>query len=195
MLGNLPKTCQFNVTLFGSDNIELFPFALKNSETNIQKAVEWINTLQSNFKRGNTDLLKVIQSSLLFNDDNMSRKIDFDYAAIQNFILISDGHVSRSNELFTTLRSLNAKKSGKVLNRIFTCGVGLSANNHTLKLIARLTGGGYESFDSNLNWLDKSIDIMDKVAQPAAIQDMKVEWQNMDQADTYEKVDSGMGIF
>lgn len=190
MLDSLPASCQFNVTLFGSDFVDLFPFVQKNSKENLRKAIDWIHDLNVNSMRGNTDLLNVIQSSLLLNETS-SRRIEYDYSEIQNFILISDGHITRSNELFSALRAANAKKASQVVNRIFSCSLGASANNHTLKLVARLTGASYDSFDSVVSWADKVDDIMDKVCQPAAIKDIQVEWQNMDKADGYTKLGSG----
>ena len=48
-------------------------------------------------------------------------------------------------------------------------------------MISRLTGGSYEAFDAGntLNWSEKIADLMDKVCQPAAIEDIRIEWQNM----------------
>lgn len=190
MLDSLPASCQFNVTLFGSDFIDLFPFVQKNSAENLQKAIDWICNLKGNSRRGNTDLLNVIQSSLLFNDFS-ARRIDYEFSEIQNYILISDGHMTRSSELVAALKAANARKSSQVVNRIFSCSLGASANNHTLKLVARLTGASYDSFDGVASWADKVGDIMDKVCQPAAIQDIQVEWQNMEKADAYTKLGSG----
>ncbi len=194
MLESLPKSCQFNVTLFGSDYIELFPFVQKNSTENVKKAGDWIQSLQTNWKRGNTDLLNVIQPSLLFNEAS-SRKIEYEFSEIQNFILISDGHIARSGELVASLRDSSAKRASQVVNRVFACSVGASANNHMLKLVAGLTGASYDSFDGALDWSDKVSDIMDKVCQPAAISDIQIQWQNMEKSESYTKLGSGKVFF
>ena len=175
ILENLPRSCHLNVILFGSDYIELFPFSQQNLETNFKKAFDFIIRIEENIKRGNTDLLKVILPYLQLNS---LQNIEYEYDSIQNFILISDGHFSRPNELFTSLRLTNSKDN-QVQNRIFSCSVGESPNTHNLKIVSRLTAANYESFEQSLNWQDKVTDLIDKISQPAAIQDLRIEWQNL----------------
>ncbi len=179
IINQLPKTSNFNICLFGSDFIELFPFAQKFSTKLIDKAIDW---LSSNLKvrRGNTDLLNVLQSMFVFND-YASRQIDYSFNEINSYLLISDGHLTRVNECLATLKNANSQELKKVTNRIFACSVGTSASNHTLKVISHLTGGSYEAFDAAnmVSWGEKIEDLMDKMCQPAAIKDIRIEWENM----------------
>lgn len=172
----MPASSLFNIILFGSDYIELFPFALNYNQINLNKANEFVFNNMNKFNtRGNTDLLNVLRPYIKLNLKN------------QNFILLSDGHLSRYDDLLQTLNQNNnkAKDFSQSYNfnfRIFTCSVGnISNNNHLLKMIGRLTNASYEVFDSKLKskWNEKCRDLMDKILQPAAITDIKIEWQNM----------------
>ena len=48
-------------------------------------------------------------------------------------------------------------------------------------MIARVTNGSYEAFDAKYQskWKSKCLDLIDKMSQPAAVNDIKIEWQNM----------------
>jgi hypothetical protein len=166
----------FNIIIFGSDYIELFPYASKYNESNLSKANEFLLNHLNNLKtRGNTDLLNVLRPYLKLSAKN------------HNFILLSDGHLTRSSELLQALNQNNSTNKDFNLSsnfslRIFTCSVGnISNNNHLLKMIARITNASYETFDSKLKskWTEKVCDLMDKITQPVAISDIRVEWQNM----------------
>ena len=170
----------FNVILFGTDYVELFPVALQNTQANLGKAYEFLlNNMNSAKLRGNTDLLNVLRPYLLLND-----------SCNYNFVLVSDGHLSRPNELFQSLSQLhsNANSSGDEqssvgFKRVFTCSVGnVANNNHMLKMIARLTNASYDTYDAKYQskWKTKIVDLIDKISQPAAINNIRIEWQNMD---------------
>jgi len=163
MINNLPASCLFNVTLFGTENRELFPFVFKNTVINIKKATEFISSCQSNM--GNTDLNNVLIPHLFLNSNNNE---------INNIILISDGHLTKIEDFISVL---NRKKSSL---RLFTCSVGDSSNSHLLKMISRSSGASYDTFDSKFQskWKDKITDLMDKLQQPNAVSDIKIEWQN-----------------
>lgn len=167
MLRHLPKECLFNVTLFGTDYEELFPYPFKNSLENVLKANEFLINKTKNH-RGATDLLNVLKQDIQLNE--LENK---------NYILISDGHFSRAEELLSQLNN----KSNK-MSRIFACSIGNSTNNnHLLKLVSRLTNSSFDWYDAKYQskWLEKINDLMDKVKQPPAINDIKIEWQNFNQ--------------
>ena len=168
MLNYLPKKSLFNIVLFGSDHVELFPCVQKNVRENIKKAEDFIGSNQI-FKRGNTDLLSVLAPYLILNQDEIS-----------NMFLISDGHIERVDELMSSL-----KKKDKI--RIFSCSLaGDSSNNndYLLKLLAHLTGSAYECFDSNnrYKWIPKIRDLFDKAAQNNSLTNIRLEWQNQREA-------------
>ncbi len=167
MLKYLPKDALFNLTVYGTDYLELFPYELKANEANLKKAYEFV-TLNTKKTRGNTNFIEIIREKVLLRDSKQSSI---------NYVLISDGYMSSQSELFQIL------SNEKNLNRVFTCDLGNKANNsHLLRLISRLTSASYELFDTKYQskWHEKVLDLMDKVAQPAAISDIKIEWQNFD---------------
>ena len=138
------------------------------------KAYEFLLNHVTNTKlRGNTDLLNVLRPYMLLGDDKCN----------YNFVLVSDGHLSRPNELFQCLHSnFNTNEESNAFKRIFACSIGnVANNNHMLKMIGRVTNGSYETFDSKYQskWKSKCLDLIDKMKQPAAVKDIKIEWQNM----------------
>jgi poly [ADP-ribose] polymerase 2/3/4 len=171
IIKSLPLSCLFNIVVFGGDHLELFPYYLKNSKENLDKAFKFIlENVSYSKKRGNTDVLSVLRPYLMLQDD-----------INHNFILISDGHFTRANELFQTLKNVN---NNSYFKRIFSCSIGnVSNNNHYLKTISSLTGGSYETFDAKYQskWNEKVQDIMDKMGQPAAVNNIKIEWQNFNE--------------
>lgn len=167
MIDFLPSDCTFNVTLFGTDYQSLFPIECKLNPANTAKAKNFLrtNTTQT---RGNTDLMNVLKT---FYEDGESTST----AENRNYVLISDGHLTRPNELFPYLKS-------NFSSRIFACSVGDSSNNsHLLRQLSRATNASYESFELShkSKWRSKLVDLFDRVKQPPALTDIHIEWQNM----------------
>jgi len=165
MLNILPKKCSFNIILFGSDYIQLFPDLEKNSLKNLNKSIEFVSTNKLS-NRGNTDLLNVLHSYLILNRRDLL-----------NFVLISDGHIHRPNELVSALKSSNNKI------RVFTCSLASdygTNNNYLLKIISNLTAASYKSFDLNdrFHWKNKIINLFDQLTQFDSLTDIRIEWQN-----------------
>ncbi|RNA13259.1 poly [ADP-ribose] polymerase 4-like [Brachionus plicatilis] len=163
MLNYMPKDCIFNVTIFGTDYHSLFPFPLANTSQTVKQATQFILD-QAAANKGNTDLLNFIQK-----EDTLNRSL--------NYVLISDGHMTRPNELIAYLAEHSK-------SRIFTCSIGnLTNNNHLLKSIANLTKSHFNFYDekNQSKWREKIEDLMDKIEQPAALSDIRIEWQNFDQ--------------
>lgn len=175
MLNQLPTDCFFNVTLFGSHFEQAFPYELKNTSSNIDKAREFLR--RSGNPKGNTDVLSILREHFSLttgnNNDDISQRL-----RPTNFLLISDGHFTRPNELFASLRRSQVTGSG---TRVFACSLGSNANTFFMKTISRLTNASCEEFNTSLKskWTRKCADLMDKCRQPAAVSDIRIEWQNM----------------
>jgi len=163
LLKNLPTTCLFNISLFGSDHKDLFPFAFKNTKANVKKGVDFVNKSIANM--GNTDLFATMRSHFYLKSNN----------EMNNFVLISDGHINKLEELLVKLNSDSN-------SRIFACSVGNSANHFSLKTLAHTSGGSYEQFDHSFQskWKEKIQDLMDKVQQPGAVKNIRIEWENFE---------------
>jgi poly [ADP-ribose] polymerase len=177
MLFNLPRHFSFNIILFGTEFVELFPFCMKNTEQNYKKAIEFINQY-SHVNMGNTDLLNSLQPLLLLNNNSCSLQ-----EVINNIVLITDGHICKSQEVISVFNNNN----NNTTNRIFSCSVGdggntANNNNHLLKMISKSSGGSFESFDIQRSsaWKEKIIDLIDKLAQPCSIKNIRIEWENLE---------------
>lgn len=164
MLKNLPASCLFNISLFGSDHKDLFPFAFKNTTGNLKKAIDFVDSSLANM--GNTDLFATLRSHFYLNSNS----------EINNFILISDGHVNKMEELLTALSAADSS------NRIFTCSVGSTSDHYSLKVLAQASGASYDQFDHAFQskWKEKCQDLIDKIQQPAAVKNIRIEWQNFE---------------
>ncbi len=165
MIRKLPEKCLFNIVSFGSSYEELFPFAFKKDKTNLVKANDFINKQIP--KNGNTNLFQAVQPYLLIRQNELT-----------NFVLISDGHINESESLFSVLN-----KESTV--RFFTCAVGSNPNKHLLKMLSYHSNGSFEQFDSKVQskWNEKVEEIIDKLSQPPAIGNIRVDWE------THNKID------
>uniref|UniRef100_A0A8C5M043 Poly [ADP-ribose] polymerase n=1 Tax=Leptobrachium leishanense TaxID=445787 RepID=A0A8C5M043_9ANUR len=70
---------------------------------------------------------------------------------LHNIILISDGHLQNERHIIQFLK----KNVGKI--RLFTCGVGATANRHSLRRLALLGNGTFDFFDAKTKskWKDQ----------------------------------------
>lgn len=169
MLKHLPADSYFNIALFGSDYTELFPFEQKLNDASLKKAQQFILTKVKK-TRGNTNLMSLLTEKIQLRSDKN---------APVNYVLISDGYLTGVNESFGLFNTISQENMNL---RVFTCNLsGKGANNsHTLKQIARLTNASYETFDSKYQskWKERILDLVDKMSQPSAIKDVRIEWQN-----------------
>lgn len=173
MLDHLPDECLFNVIMFGSYCVPLFPYEMKKTPGSVKKAKEFVVNVSNSKAKGNTDVLNVLREYLSLGGGGGEERA-------QNFVLISDGHFTRPNELFAALDQRNNNAANNL--RVFTCSIGnQSNNNHFLKTLSRITNASYEEFSSSLKskWVKKCVDLIDKCKQPTAISDIQIEWQNM----------------
>ena len=176
ILRHLPSLCTFNVIIFGSDYVELFPYPLKRTDFNVKMAFDFIQNAKSN--RGNTNLLSLLESY-----------IHIDHQETVNFILVSDGHINESYLLISSLNEVNNQNNSTAV-RLFTCAVGDAPDKHLLKQLSSLTSASDEVFDNKCKskWKEKVNDLMDKVSQPSAISQVSVDWIRH-KSDTEENTD------
>ncbi|XP_067889798.1 protein mono-ADP-ribosyltransferase PARP4 isoform X3 [Heterodontus francisci] len=161
ILRYLPTTCRFNVITFGTDYKELFCCSQqRNSEDAANAACNFILSVQK--PMGNTDFWRPLLSLNLLAPSKR----------IRNVLLISDGHIQNEALTLKTVHQ-NVKHT-----RIFTFGVGSTANRHTLRLLAQYGGGAYETFDKNtrFSWKAKVLSQVDRVTQPGC-NSISVKWE------------------
>ncbi|XP_055988932.1 protein mono-ADP-ribosyltransferase PARP4 [Sorex fumeus] len=125
LVGKKPKV---NIIKFGTDYEELFPYPtyIKNKI----EATEFIMTARP--AMGNTDFWKVLRYLNLL----------YPSRGFRNILLVSDGHLQNEG---LTLRLV--KKSVRH-TRLFSCGVGSTANRHTLRILSQCGAGVFEYFNS-----------------------------------------------
>ncbi|XP_072433534.1 protein mono-ADP-ribosyltransferase PARP4 isoform X2 [Chiloscyllium punctatum] len=161
LLRYLPTTCKFNVITFGTDYKELFRCSQqRNSEDAVKAANNFILSVQK--PMGNTDFWRPLLNLNLLAPSKR----------IRNVLLISDGHLQNETLTLKTVCQ-NVKHT-----RIFTCGVGSTANRHMLRMLAQYGGGALEIFDwkTKFSWKAKVLSQVDRVTQPGC-SSISVKWE------------------
>ncbi|XP_033905204.3 protein mono-ADP-ribosyltransferase PARP4-like isoform X4 [Acipenser ruthenus] len=149
--------CKLNVVIFGTDYKELFPCP---QDDVLEAAKQFI--MFSPPLMGNTDLWRPLRNLSLLAPSK----------GVRNIVLISDGHI-QSEGLTLRLVKENAHHT-----RIFTCGVGHTANRHMLRSLAQSGGGAYEFFDMKTkhNWREKIALQVIRMVSPGC-SSVSVKWQ------------------
>ncbi|KAE8627492.1 hypothetical protein XENTR_v10007024 [Xenopus tropicalis] len=117
---------------------------------------------------GNTELWKPLQSLCLLAPPS----------DMHNVLLISDGHIQNESLVFQILK----KNAGKV--RLFTCGVGATANRHMLRCLAQYGAGFFEFFEdkSKSSWKKKMEAQLERMDSPACTS-ASVKWMQFSDND------------
>ncbi|XP_069495299.1 protein mono-ADP-ribosyltransferase PARP4 isoform X2 [Ambystoma mexicanum] len=91
---------------------------------------------------------------------------------VRSIVLISDGHIQDETRTFQIIKN-NVKHT-----RLFTCGVGSTANRHILRSLAKYGAGAYEFFDekSKYSWLKKVNEQITKMRSEGC-HCVSVKWQ------------------
>uniref|UniRef100_A0A8B9CL63 Poly [ADP-ribose] polymerase n=1 Tax=Anser brachyrhynchus TaxID=132585 RepID=A0A8B9CL63_9AVES len=111
---------------------------------------------------GNTDLWKTLRYlSLLFPSQGH-----------RNLLLISDGHIQNESVTFQIV------KDNVYHTRLFTCGVGSTANRHMLRSLSQYGAGAFEYFDpkSKYNWETKIQRQVSRIFSPGC-SSVSIKWQ------------------
>uniref|UniRef100_A0A8B9Q962 Poly [ADP-ribose] polymerase n=1 Tax=Apteryx owenii TaxID=8824 RepID=A0A8B9Q962_APTOW len=114
---------------------------------------------------GNTDLWKTLRYfSLLFPSQGQ-----------RNILVISDGHIQNESVTFQIVKD-NVQHT-----RLFTCGVGSTANRHMLRSLAQYGAGAFEYFDpkSKYNWEEKIQSQVSRMFSPGC-SSVSIKWQQFD---------------
>ncbi|XP_064413950.1 protein mono-ADP-ribosyltransferase PARP4 isoform X2 [Latimeria chalumnae] len=150
---------RINVITFGTDYKELFQFSrhVDDPWAASQKFIQSATAIM-----GNSDFWKPLYRLNLLPPSK----------GFRNILLISDGHLQNESLTFQLIKK-NVKHT-----RIFTCGVGSTANRHLLRSLARYGGGTYEFFDekTKYNWLEK-INLQKKRMISLGCTSVSVKWQ------------------
>ncbi|XP_035398698.1 protein mono-ADP-ribosyltransferase PARP4 [Cygnus atratus] len=148
-----------NVVKFGTNFTEFSPFS-KDILKDLASLTEFITSATATL--GNTDLWKTLRYlSLLFPSQGH-----------RNLLLISDGHIQNESVTFQIV------KDNVYHTRLFTCGVGSTANRHMLRSLSQYGAGAFEYFDpkSKYNWETKVQRQVSRIFSPGC-SSVSIKWQ------------------
>ncbi|XP_028417262.1 protein mono-ADP-ribosyltransferase PARP4-like isoform X3 [Dendronephthya gigantea] len=164
-LNKLPANARFNIVAFGNQWLELFPSSVEKTEKSLKEAAAFVKNRTSDM--GATDLWKILRAlSLLPVRSNVH---------VRNVCILSDGHVTETEMV------LRLATSGFAQTRIFTFGVGSSANRYFLRTLAKVGAGASEYFDEKVKskWKRKVESFISRSQQPV-LTSVSVAWQQFD---------------
>ncbi|XP_017403713.1 protein mono-ADP-ribosyltransferase PARP4 [Cebus imitator] len=149
-----------NIIQFGTGSKELFSYP-KHITSNTA-ATEFI--MSATPTMGNTDFWKTLRYLSLLYPARGSRSI----------LLVSDGHLQ--DESLT----LQLVKRGRPHTRLFACGIGSTANRHTLRILSQYGAGVFEYFNakSKHSWRKQIEDQMTRLCSPSC-HAVSVKWQQL----------------
>lgn len=150
---------KINVIKFGSGYKELFSFP-KYITSNMP--AEFI--MSASPTMGNTDFWKTLRYLSLLPPSRGTR----------NILLISDGHLQGAS------LSLRLVKRHVQHTRLFSCGVGSTANRHILRTLSQYGAGLFEYFNtkSKHSWKKQIEDQMTRSRSPSC-HSISVKWQQL----------------
>uniref|UniRef100_A0A8C0JCS0 Poly [ADP-ribose] polymerase n=1 Tax=Chelonoidis abingdonii TaxID=106734 RepID=A0A8C0JCS0_CHEAB len=135
----------------------------KNIKSDLAAVKEFI--ISATPTMGNTDLWKTLRYLSLLYPSQRKR----------NILLLSDGHIQNESMTFQIVKE-NVRHT-----RLFTCGVGSTANHHMLRSLSQYGAGAYEYFDpkSKYNWLKKIESQTSRIFSPGC-SSVSIKWQQFD---------------
>ncbi|XP_065253676.1 protein mono-ADP-ribosyltransferase PARP4 [Emys orbicularis] len=151
-----------NVIRFGTNFTEFSSYS-KNIKSDLAAVKEFI--ISATPTMGNTDLWKTLRYLNLLYPSQRDR----------NILLLSDGHIQNESMTFQIVKE-NVRHT-----RLFTCGVGSTANHHMLRSLSQYGAGAYEYFDpkSKYNWLKKIESQTSRIFSPGC-SSVSIKWQQFD---------------
>uniref|UniRef100_H0XEX8 Poly [ADP-ribose] polymerase n=1 Tax=Otolemur garnettii TaxID=30611 RepID=H0XEX8_OTOGA len=157
LVGEMQKV---NIIQFGTGYKELFSYPKYITSSNVP--TEFI--MSATPTMGNTDFWKTLRYLGLLYPSQGSR----------NILLVSDGHLQ--NERLT----VQLVKRSLPHTRLFTCGVGSTANRHVLRTLSQCGAGVFEHFNtkSKHSWKKQIEDQMSRLHSPSC-HSVSVKWQQL----------------
>ncbi|XP_067418928.1 protein mono-ADP-ribosyltransferase PARP4 [Emydura macquarii macquarii] len=151
-----------NVIRFGTNFTE-FSSHSNSITSDLASVKEFITSATPSM--GNTDLWKTLRYLSLLYPSQRDR----------NILLISDGHIQNESMTFQIVKE-NVRHT-----RLFTCGVGSTANHHMLRSLSQYGAGAFEYFDpkSKYNWIKKIESQTSRIFSPGC-SSVSIKWQQFD---------------
>ena len=127
LLNSLPTDSTFNIVRFGSTMKLLFPSSQPYTDSTLDQARLIVRDLEADL--GGTKILPALQAILKQPSQDSER--------LRQLFILTDGAVSNSQEC------IQMAKAERNNARVFTLGIGASADRHLVKGLARAGGGTY----------------------------------------------------
>merc|ERR1719450_166326 len=159
---SLPVDAHFNIVCFGSSFRTLFPDSRALTDESLAEAKSLVMKIDANL--GGTEIYSPL---------NFIFKLPKVVGKPRQIFVLTDGAVSNSTECV----NLVSKHSRE--NRVFTLGIGSSADRHLVKGMARAGMGTSVFTDFNENISGKVVKQLKDALQPC-IFDVKLDWGNDD---------------
>ena len=157
LLSNLKPHDKFNVMLFAGGSKVLAERSLDANESNIQKAIRFIDNENGG---GGTELLPALQKALaLEGTENYSR----------SFVIATDGYVTVEKEAFDLIRNNLGKAN------FFAFGIGSSVNRYIIEGMAHV-GYGEPLIITDPNDADKKADKFREYIQKPVLTNIEVSY-------------------
>lgn len=156
-LTQLSSDDKFNIVEFNSFVRELFAHSVIANVDNLDKAIDFIDALQSD---GGTNMGPALKFA-------MQDEVDSDY--LKQIIFITDGSVGNESQLFKQINHDIADA------RLFTVAIGAAPNNYFMSKAALIGKGSYTNI-AKLEQVDEDMnDLFIKLSSPA-LTDVEVQW-------------------
>lgn len=154
----------FNVIEFNSVCHSLFDQPSDCTPEALNKAKTFISALKSG---GGTEMMGALEEAFMGNDKPPAIRKD----RIRQVIFITDGQVSREEQLFRYIKS-NLRN-----DRLFTVGIGSAPNTRFMKKAAS-HGRGTFTFIGNVNEVQKKMEGLFTKTESPVFTGLQVEWQS-----------------
>ncbi|MEE6472766.1 hypothetical protein FKM82_009715 [Ascaphus truei] len=158
---SLYLTHKLNLVNFGTSykEFDLYP---KFQTDKLSQLEEFIKLAKPNM--GSTEFWKPLHSLSLLAPST----------GVRNILLISDGHIQNEGPIFQILK----RNAGRI--RLFTSGVGATANRHMLRCLSQHGAGAFEYFEakSKRSWNDKVDTQVSRMESPSC-NAVSVKWKQL----------------
>ena len=159
LLNSLPTDSTFNIVRFGSRMEMLFPSSQPYNDTTLEQARLLVKDLRADL--GGTEILTPLKTILNQSTEGGQR--------LTQLFVLTDGEVSNSQEC---IRLVNTERKK---TRVFTLGIGSSADRHLVKGLAR-AGGGTSAFTTEGEQLVRKVVGQLRQALAPRLRPVQVDW-------------------
>merc|ERR1719410_130067 len=159
LLNSLPADSTFNIVRFGSRMEMLFPSSQPYNDISLEQARLLVKNLRADL--GGTEILTPLKTILNQPCEGGQR--------LKQLFVLTDGEVSNSQEC---IRLVNTERKK---TRVFTLGIGSSADRHLVKGLAR-AGGGTSAFTTEGEQLARKVVGQLRQALAPSLHPVQVDW-------------------